>query len=112
MKPQKKSELPAKIRVGYQDITVHMASPEEEGRLDDTSGFYLSGQAKIYINNKQCVSEQYATLIHECFHAAFYTYGMREIIDDKDKEEYVVNTLSNAVIQMFKDNPNLMNGMK
>src|SRR6185503_8786148 len=99
----KKETLPLKIKVGYQNITVHIVSPDKEGRLEDSEGFYLSSQAKIFINNKQCITEQFATLIHECLHAAFYTYGMREIIEDKDKEEYIVNTLASAITQIMKD---------
>lgn len=108
----KKYEVPLRVRIGYQDISVHIVSPEKEGRLEDSEGFYQSSKAMICINDRQCTSEQYATLIHECFHAIFYTYGMREIVEDKDREEYIVNTMSNAVIQMFKDNPALLNGMK
>lgn len=104
--------MPLKIKVGYQDVSVHVCSDKEDGRLDDTEGFYHSSQAKIFINSKQCPSEQFATLIHESLHAAFYTYGMREIITDKEREEYIVNTLSNAVIQIFRDNPILMTGIK
>lgn len=100
------------IRVGYQNITVHVCSDKDDDRLTDNEGFYLSSQAKIFINERQCLSEQFATLFHECLHAAFYTYGMREIITDKDKEEYVVNTLSGALIQMLKDNPCLIAGLK
>lgn len=108
---KKKVSFP-KIKIGYQTVSVHVCSDKDDGRLEDTEGFYLSSQAKIFINDKQCASEQFATLVHECFHAAFYTYGMREIIEDRDKEEYIVNTLSSAVIQIFKDNPFLMNGVK
>lgn len=110
--PPKKSNIPLKVRVGYQDITVHVISPEEDGRLEDSEGFYQSSKAMICINNKQCASEQFATLIHEMLHAVFYTHGMREIIEDKDREEYIVNTMAAGVIQIFRDNPSLMNGIK
>lgn len=108
---KKKVSFP-KVRVGYQTITVDVCSDKDDDRLTDTEGFYLSSQARVLINDKQCPTEQFATLIHELLHAAFYTYGMREIITDKEKEEYVVNTLSSAIIQIFKDNPFLMNGIK
>lgn len=109
---KKKTKKIPDIRVGYQTIRVHVCSDKEDGRLEDTEGFYLSSQAAIFINDKQCAKEQFATLIHECLHAAFYTYGMREIITEKDREEYIVNTLSGAIIQMFKDNPCLIDGIK
>lgn len=103
----KKNNFPT-VRVGYQDVSVIVTSDRDEGRLEDSEGFYLSSQATIYINDKQCESEQIATLLHECLHACFYTYGMREIITDKEKEEYIVNTLSNAFIQIIRDNPKLI----
>jgi hypothetical protein len=108
---QPKRKLPLKVRVGYQDIDVIVCSDQRDGRLQDTEGFYLSSQAKILINDRQCASEQFATLIHEMLHAVFYTYGMREIIEDKTQEEYIVNTVSGAIIQIFRDNPFLLNGI-
>lgn len=106
-KPPKKNKFP-NIRVGYQNVSVDIVSPDDDRRLEDSEGFYLSSQSKIVINDRQCLSEQIATLFHECLHAAFYTYGMRQIIDDKEKEEYVVNTLGCAIVQILKDNPSLI----
>lgn len=105
---QKKKLNLSSIKVGYQNITVYVESPEKEGRLEDSQGFYTSNQAKIFINDAQCIQEQLSTLFHECFHAAFYVYGMKEIITEHDKEEYVVSTLSNAVLQILVDNPKLV----
>jgi len=85
---------------------------DDDGRLEDIEGYYLSSQAEIRINEKQCFSEQVATLIHESLHAIFYTYGMREIIDDEEKEEYIVNTISNGLMQVIKDNPKLIELIK
>lgn len=112
MQSPKKLNIPLKVRVGYQDITVRVISPEQEGRLEDNEGFYQSSKAMICINDRQCVSEQFATLIHEMLHACFYVYGMREVIESKDDEEYVVNTLASAMIKMFQDNPFLIKGLK
>lgn len=105
--PQKKNDFPS-IKIGYQNVLVHVIDPKEDGRLEDSEGFYQSSQSMICINNRQCFSEQVATLFHECLHAIFYTHGMREIIDDKDKEEYVVNTMAAAVINLLKENPKLV----
>jgi len=112
MKKPPKSKLPLKVRIGYQDVSVHVIGDDQDGRLQDTEGFYQSSKAMICINEKQCPSEQFATLIHECLHGIFYVYGMREIIEEKDDEEYVVNTMASAIISLFRDNPFLMNGIK
>lgn len=109
---KKSQKLPSKVRVGYQNVDVLVCSHDIDGRLEDTEGFYQSSRAIILINERQCYSEQFATLIHECLHAIFYTYGMREVITDKEKEEYIVNTMSSAIIDLLRDNPALMDGIK
>lgn len=109
---QPKRSLPFRVRVGYQNIDVCVISQEQDGRLEGTEGFYQSSKAMICINEKQCASEQFATLVHEMLHAVFFTYGMREIITDKEDEEYIVNTMSGALIDMFRNNPFLLNGIK
>jgi Zn-dependent peptidase ImmA (M78 family) len=112
-KKQKKNQQPfCKVRIGYQDVSVYLISPEDDGRLEDSEGFYQSSKAMICINDRQCASEQFATLMHETLHGIFYTYGMREIITDKEDEEFIVNTMAGALIQVLRDNPILLKGIK
>ncbi len=96
------------VKVGYQNVEVYIISPDDDKKLEDSEGYYESSQAKLVINKNQCKEEQFATLIHELLHAAFFTYGMKEIIKNPKKEEYIVATLGNAVTQVLRDNPGLM----
>lgn len=110
---QKKNKFPiSNIRVGYQNISVNICSDEDERELEDNEGFYLSCKSAIYINDKQCFSEQVATLFHESLHAIFFTYGMKEIVTDRKKEEYIVNTMSNAILRLIQENPKLIDLIK
>ena len=103
----KQTKIPD-IKIGYQSVSVQIISDEHDRKLDDVDGYYQRKNAKICVNIDQCVQEQTAALWHECLHAAFYTYGMCEVITDKEREEYIVNTLANALLQVLKDNPHLV----
>jgi len=48
------------------------------------------------------------TLLHEINHAIYWTYGM----DDEDKEERVVSIMSSAWVQVYRDNPWLLEFIK
>lgn len=98
-------DIPSPLRIGYQDVKVQVANNLVERHLDECDGFYDRKRSEIFISEGMSNREILNTVIHECLHAMFYTYGMREIIDDKAKEEYIVNTLGNALTQFFVSNP-------
>ena len=100
--------IPDKIRIGYQDVRVMITDSMTERALEDSNGFYHSKRSEIVIAREQDTREIVNTVIHECLHAIFFTYGMREIVDDKEKEEYIVNTLGNGLTQIFLENPDFL----
>ena len=52
------------------------------------------------------------TLLHEVMHGIVYQYGMVQTMDKFDKEEKIVNTLTNGLMNVFVDNPWLMEYIK
>jgi len=107
-----KSKIPDVLKIGYQDVRIILSTPEEEKLLEDSQGFYDGKHSEIVIKDSVCMRERINTLLHEILHAAYYTYGMREILDDKEKEEYACNNLGNALTQVFRDNPALLDWIK
>lgn len=100
-------QLPKTIRVGYQTCKVICGE-----YMDDTQGCYTTNTGDIVINSRDGNVEMVNTVLHEALHAVTHNYGMREIIDDEDKEEYIVTTLGNALTQVFLDNPALLDWIK
>lgn len=98
-----KSQAPAFIRIGYQDYTLKMQpySLETTGEYGHTNRV----NSVISVNQMGNQVEQVNTLIHECLHAIYHTQGIKT---DVDTEELVVNSLANGLVQMIRDNPQLI----
>jgi Zn-dependent peptidase ImmA (M78 family) len=103
---------PSPIKIGYQDVAVKVTDTKSEKLLHDSSGFYDGDHSEIFIADRIDQREVVNTLIHESLHACFFTYGMRNVITNKENEEYVCTTLSNALTQIFRDNPELIDWIK
>lgn len=106
------NEIPKMLRIGYQDVSVTETSFEEDTALTDSDGYYLSAKAAIAIKKTISPREKINTVLHECLHAIFHNYGMREVITDKDREEFIVNTLGNGLTQVLVSNPALLDWIK
>lgn len=98
--------LPKKIFIGYQDVSVSSHD------LIDCQGVYLSDRSEIRIKDGMDDREILNTILHECFHGIFYTYGMKCIFDDDQKEEQICNTLGNAFTEIFIRNPDFIKWIK
>lgn len=98
-----KSKAPETIRIGYQDFTLRMQpySIETAGEYGHTHKV----NSVISVNLMGNSIEQVNTLIHECLHAIYHTQGIKT---DGDVEELVVNSLANGLVQMIRDNPQLI----
>ena len=99
---------PSKLKVGYRDYTVQVVdtfgSSGQFGECNHATGVI---QYKPVSNSIENVN----TILHETLHACVYVFGMHKNLDH-DAEEYVVNTLTNALIGVFKDNPKLLTYIK
>lgn len=93
--------LPQKIRVGYQDIIV----TEEEGNMVEGLGVYHTEKHTITLKKKQTRTEKSNTMLHEVLHAVWHTQGLRT---EDGAEERVINSLTNGLHQVLRDNPALV----
>ncbi len=98
-----KSNLPEKIKIAGTDWTIESKPMDSMEKYHGTFGLTYSMQSKIIIvitgNNHADVD----TLLHEIFHAIFFTYGIQE----DDDEERTVAALGTAWVQVLRDNPEL-----
>lgn len=109
--------LPKKIKIGHREYQVfdfrdqaHVTEDEEYGHTDNRK------QAIRVFENYAPASEKrwqdWNTLFHECLHAAWCSYGIRdEGLKDKDahrQEEKFVNMFANIACELFLRNPDLI----
>ena len=95
--------LPASVKVGYIDYEIRLWSALEAqsshrlGEADHLTQVIRVSQALA----PRAFAE---VLLHELLHALFYVYN----IQDEDREERTVGTLSTAIAAMWRDNPELV----
>ena len=109
--------LPKKLRIGHREYLVfdyrdqsHVTEDEEYGHTDNRK------QAIRIFENYAPASEKHYqdwnTVIHEFFHSAWCSYGIRdEGLKDKDalrQEEKFVNMFANMVCELFMRNPDFL----
>lgn len=97
-------KLPRTIRVGYIDFKVREmpAQVKLEGDCYDHT-------ALIRVKTRRRPGRHAVnTLLHEVVHAIFYTQGLHEVKGlDSDLEEMLVNSFTNGLSQVLRDNPEL-----
>ena len=91
------------IKIGGQRWYISMV--EEVDVLGDKGGLCNFDKNIIYLRsgrNPEAISE---TLIHEIIHILLYQSGMdRYLIGEMSKEELIVTSLANGIIQVLTDN--------
>lgn len=95
------NDLPTSIRVGLYDLAI-----EKWGIHQVTAnrrwGEFSGTELMLRIQNDMPSPLKAAdTFLHEVLHAIFWAYG----VDDADKEERIVGTVSTALAALFRDNP-------
>ena len=100
--------LPKKIKIGYRDIVIEYVKPDfKTDEMTDAFGQYKNREGKIQIQYNLCGQELTNTIVHECLHAAVYGSGLNQAdspLKEEDKEEIVVNQLTNYLMGIFRDN--------
>jgi hypothetical protein len=95
--------LPQVLRIGAFDFRVesweHMAAAAA-GKFGEFSAIEMVIRVDQTVNHYKVID----TLLHEVHHAIWWAYG----IQDSDAEERIVNILSSALLQVFRDNPELV----
>ena len=100
---------PTVIKVGYSDIKIDWVAPDfKTDELTDCYGQYKSREGLIQIQHNLCGQEKSNTMLHEILHTCCYGAGLNQAdmpLKDEDKEEIVINQLSNYLMGVFRDNP-------
>lgn len=100
--------IPDTIRVGPFDMAIRLIH-HREAEAEQRWGCFHSVSQAIEIQEDFPTAQKAAdTLLHEIGHAIYWTYG----INDKDNEERIVSTFATGWVQVYQDNPWLMNWIK
>ena len=102
-----RGKLPERIYLGPQVLRV----VETEDIDGDAVGEFKSWLALVNIRASIPGDPERANaVLHECLHAAFKQAELGRMLKDSDgdHEEMLVNTMSNAVIELFRRNPELL----
>lgn len=93
--------IPKKLKIGGQDFEVV---------IDDTTssanflGLCDVDTLKITLSKKHPLAKQKQVFLHEVLHAVFHMMAMDSIEGVKDKEEYIIDALSQGLYAVIKDN--------
>ena len=99
-----------KIKIGYQDVVIERETSTFQ-KQSDCYGEYDHRKNTITIQNGLQPLDEANTLLHEIIHGIAYINSLtqnRQPLDTESKEEVVVNTMTNALAQVFRDNKWLM----
>ena len=95
-----------KVKIGYQDIVIERETSTFQ-KQSDCYGEYDHRKNSITIQNGLSPLDEANTLLHEIIHGIAYINSLTQSgqpLDTKNKEEVVVNTMTNALAQVFRDN--------
>ena len=95
-----------KLKIGYQDIVIERDTTTFQ-KQSDSYGEYDHRKNSITIQNGLGPLDEANTLLHEILHAVAYINSLTQSgqpLDTENKEEVVVNTMTNALAQVFRDN--------
>ena len=95
-----------KIKVGYQDINIERETSTFQ-KQTDCYGEYEHRKNQITIQNGLGPLDEANTLLHEILHAVVYINSLTQTgqpLDSENKEEVVINTITNGLAQVFRDN--------
>ena len=99
--------IPEKIKVGYRDYKLEEWK-QTVATANEAQGQFFSKEGIIgYTVDEKGVSHA-NTLLHEILHAIVYQWN----IELGDKEEPVVNGLTNGLTTVLVDNPKLVDYLK
>ena len=99
-------ELAKTIKIGYQDVTIERdTSPYQ--KQSDCYGEYEHRKNQITIQKGLSPLDEANTLLHEILHGVAYINSLTQTgqpLDSENKEEVVINTITNGLAQVFRDN--------
>ena len=103
-----------KIKIGYQDITIERETSTFQ-KQTDCYGEYDHRKNTITIQNGLEPLDEANTMVHEVLHAVAYINSLTvsgQPLDTENKEEVVINQMTNGLVQVFRDNKWLLTYLK
>jgi Zn-dependent peptidase ImmA (M78 family) len=95
-----------KIKIGYQDIVIERETTTFQ-KQSDAYGEYDHRKNSISIQNGLSPLDEANTLLHEILHGVAYINSLTQTgqpLDSENKEEIVINQMTNGLSQVFRDN--------
>ena len=98
------------LKISYQDVLVEK-DKATFSKPSDSYGEFDHRKNSITIQEDLSNLDYSCTLIHEVLHAIAYYYNLTQSgqpLDEENKEELVINALSNGLVATLKENPILL----
>ena len=99
-------KIPKVVRIGYQDVKIERETATFP-KQSDCYGEYEHRKNQITIQNDLSNLDEANTLLHEVLHGIVYINSLTQTgapLDKENNEEIVVNTITNGLVQVFRDN--------
>lgn len=106
---------PNNVKVGWKDIRIEYIEPQFERNNADFWGQFLSRKGVIEIQKEIQGDDLANTLLHEVLHAIVYASSLNSeggALEDHKDEEQTVNSITNHLMAVFKDNPWFLDFLK
>ena len=107
---------PTQVKVGYRTLKIEYVRPEFiNDDMTESFGEYRSREGRILIQDSLVGQERCNTTWHEILHSVVYIFSLNQAngpLKEDDAEELVVNTISNAMMGVYRDNPWLLDMLK
>ena len=106
--------IPETVKVGWNNVKFSFVDPSFI-KESDCFGQYLSRECKIEIQKELDGDQLINTVLHEIIHCIIYNSSLNQdggpLTDDKS-EEQVTNSITNWLLNVFWDNPWLIELLK
>ena len=107
---------PTQVKVGYRTLKIEYVRPDFiNDDMTASFGEYRSRDGRILIQDSLVGQERCNTTLHEILHSVVYIFSLNQAngpLKEDDAEELVVNTISNAMMGVYRDNPWLLDMLK
>ena len=101
-------KIPQSIKIGYRDYKLEKWK-QTVASANEAHGQFFAKEGIIgYTDEEKGVSHA-NTILHEILHAVVYQWNIE--LGEKE-EETLVNSLTNGLVTVFVDNPDLMDYLK
>ena len=106
--------IPETVKVGWNNVKFSFVDPSFI-KESDCFGQYLSRECKIEIQKELSGDQLINTVLHEIIHCIIYNSSLNQdggpLTDDKS-EEQVTNSITNWLLNVFWENPWLVDLLK